>query len=87
MEAGAVIDGLNIAECEETLCALVETQPCDTDTLYQEFMEDDEAPKEIATTFVKEPVDRENDDDVCPNFVPNALKGGETLEENIAILS
>jgi hypothetical protein len=87
MLAGALIDELNIAECEETLCALVETQPCNTDTLYEEFMNDDDAPKEIATDFVKEPVDRDNDDDVCPNFVPTALMAGETLVENIAILS
>ena len=87
MDAGALIDELGIAECEETLCALVETQPCNTDTLYAEFMADDDAPKEIATDYVKEPADRNNDNDVCPNFVPTSLMAGETLLENIAILS
>jgi hypothetical protein len=48
---------------------------------------DSDAPKEFATPFTKEPADRDNENDVCPQFVPTSLMAGQELEGNIEFLA
>jgi hypothetical protein len=48
---------------------------------------DSDAPKEFATPFTKEPADRDNENDVCPQFVPTSLMAGQELEDNIEFLA
>ena len=85
-EAIALVDEMNIPDYEDTLCAFYGPETCDSDILYNNFLESD-APKEFPTPFSKEPAGRNNENDVCPNFVPTSLMAGDELEDNIAYLA